>query len=113
MMRGYDREEAIQFIGKRIHPQDHQELKEMLPDIIGDIIDADMEYMHQNGILDEEGNSGGSYYEDDEAFEFMVEKLAADLKLDPVKAVKLASLIDDYMDYQQEYLENKGLVQWT
>ena len=47
------------------------------------------------------------------AFEYMVEKLVEELKLDPVKAVKLASLIDDYMDYQQEYLESKGLVQWT
>ena len=24
----------------------------------------------------------------------------------------LASLVDDYMDYQQEYLESKGLVDW-
>ena len=29
-----------------------------------------------------------------------------------VEAVKLASLVDDYMDYQQEYLESKGLVGW-
>ncbi len=113
MMKGYDREEAIQFIAKRIRTQDHPELKEMLPDVIGNIIDADMAYMHENGVLDEDGNSGGSYYEDDEAFEYMVERLASDLKLDPVKAVKMASLIDDYMDYQQEYLESKGLVQWT
>ena len=113
MMKGYDREEAVQFISKRIRPQDHPELKELLPDLIGQIIDADMAYMHKNDVLDEEGNSGGAYYEDDEAFEFMVEKLTTDLNLDPVKAVKLASLIDDYMDYQQEYLESKGLVQWT
>ena len=50
-------------------------------------------------MLDEEGNGGNAYYEDDEAFEYMVEKLVEELKLDPVKAVKLASLIDDYMDY--------------
>ena len=52
------------------------------------------------------------YVEDDEAFEYMVEKLAEENDLDPVKAVKLASLVDDYMDYQQEYLESKGLVDW-
>ena len=113
MMKGYDRDEAMRMISERIHPQDHPELKEMLPGLIGQIIDADMEYMHESGVLDAEGNSGGSYYEDDEAFEFMVEKITADLRLDPVRAVKLASLIDDYMDYQQEYLESKGLVQWT
>ena len=113
MMKGYDRDEAIRTISRQIHPQDHPELKDMLPDLIGKIIDADMAYMHENGVLDEEGNSGGSYYEDDEAFEYMVEKLVSELNLDPVKAVKLASLIDDYMDFQQEYLESKGLVQWT
>ena len=42
----------------------------------------------------------------------MVEKLAQENRMDPVKAVKLASLVDDYMDYQQEYLESKGLVDW-
>ena len=113
IMRGYDREEAIRFIGERIHPQDHPELKDLLPELIGDIIDADMAYMAENGVIDAEGNAGGAYYEDDEAFEYMVEKLAAEKKLDPVRAVKLASLIDDYMDYQQAYMESKGLVQWV
>lgn len=113
MMNGYDRNEAMMTIAKRIHPQDHPELADMLPELIGKIIDADMAYMHETGVLDEEGNGGNAYYEDDEAFEYMVEKLVEELKLDPVKAVKLASLIDDYMDYQQEYLESKGLVQWT
>ena len=41
-----------------------------------------------------------------------MEKLAEENNLDPVKAVKLASLVDDYMDYQQEYLESRGLVGW-
>ena len=42
----------------------------------------------------------------------MVETLANNNHLDPVRAVKLASLVDDYMDYQQAYLESKGLVDW-
>ena len=28
------------------------------------------------------------------------------------QAVKVAALVDDYMDYQQAYLESKGLVDW-
>ena len=82
MMKGYDKQEALEFILQRIHAKDHPELAECL------------------------------HYEDDEAFEFMVEKLAADNKLEPVKAVKLASLVDDYMDYQQAYLESQGLMDW-
>ena len=113
MMKGYDREEAIRFISERIHGKDHPELRELLPGIIGDLIDADMAYMLESGVLDEDGQSAGNFYEDDDAFEYMVEKIAKDRKLDPEKAVKMASLIDDYMDYQQEYLESRGLVQWV
>ena len=112
MMKGYDKQEALIYILERIHEKDHPELADRLPDLISQTIDADMAYMHEHHVIDEEGNAGDSYYEDDEAFEYMVEKLAADNQLDPVKAIKLASLVDDYMDYQQEYLESKGLVDW-
>lgn len=112
MMNGYNKEEALAHILKCIKPKDHPELADMIPDLISRAIDADMKYMHDNNVIDEEGNAGDEYYEDDDAFEFMVETIAKDLKLDAVKAVKLASLIDDYMDYQQEYLESKGLVDW-
>ena len=112
MMNGYDKQEALDYILKRIRAKDHPERAEALPDLISQTIDADMAYMHGHNVIDEEGNAGTEYYEDDEAFEYMVEKLAAQNRLDPVKAVKLASLVDDYMDYQQEYLESKGLVDW-
>lgn len=112
MMKGYDKAEALAFIVSRIHAKDHPELADKLETLISQTIDADMAYMHENHVIDEEGNAGTEYYEDDDAFEYMVEKLAADNQLDPVKAVKLASLVDDYMDYQQEYLESKGLVDW-
>ena len=112
MMRGYDKQEAMEYILKRIKAKDHPELAEQLPELISQTIDADMAYMHEQHVIDEEGNAGTEYYEDDDAFEYMVEKLAADNKLEPVRAVKLAALVDDYMDYQQEYLESKGLVGW-
>lgn len=112
MMKGYDKQEALAFILQRIRPQDHPELADRLEDLIGRAIDADMAYMHASGVLDEEGNGGEAYYEDDEAIEYIVEHLAEENRMDPEKAVKLASLVDDYLDYQQEYLEYKGLVDW-
>ena len=112
MMRGYDKDEAVAFILERIHPQDHPALKGLIPSLIPQIIDADMAYMHENGVIDEEGNAGDSYYEDDDAFEYMVETITANNRLSPEQAVKTAALIDDYMDFQQEYLESKGLVAW-
>ena len=112
MMNGYDKQEAVAFILKRIPARDHPELAGQMETLISQAIDADMAYMHGADVLDEDGNAGDGYYEDDEAFEFIVETLAANNALSGEEAVKMASLIADYMDQQQAYLERKGLVDW-
>lgn len=112
MMNGYDKQEAIAFIAPRINRKEHKELADKIELLIGQAIDADMAYMHETGVLDADGNAGDSYYEDDDAFEYMVEAIVAQNKLTPEQAVKVAALVDDYMDFQQEYLESKGLVEW-
>ena len=112
MMNGYDKAEALAFIVMRIQPKDHPDLKDMIESLIGQAIDADMDYMHKEGGLEAEGNAGDEYYEDDDAFEHIVETIVANNKLTPEQAVKVAALVDDYMDYQQAYLESKGLCDW-
>ena len=112
MMNGYDREEALAFITARINRKEHSELAGQIESLIGQAIDADMAFMHENGVLDQNGNAGDEFYEDDEAFECMVETIVANNDLTPEQAVKVAALVDDYMDFQQEYLESKGLVDW-
>ena len=112
MMNGYDKQEALEFMMKRIHEKDHPALAGQIESLLGQAIDADMAYMHSAGVLDEDGNAGDSYYEDDDAFEAIVETLAAANDLSGEQAVKVASLVADYMDLQQAYLEHKGLVDW-
>ena len=112
MMQGYDREEALRFILSRIDRKAHAELGERIDALIAQAIDADMRYMHENGVLDDDGNAGACYYDDDEAFDFMVDALVDANTLTPEEAVQVASLLDDYMDLQQAYLESKGLVEW-
>ncbi len=112
MMKGYDKQEALDFILPRIDRHYHSTLADHIDTLIAQAIDADMDYMHKAGVLDADGNAGENYYEDDEAFEYLVEALVAQNDLSPEQAVKVASLIDDYMDYQQQYLESKGLVDW-
>lgn len=112
MMNGYDKQEAFEFIVGRIHAKEHPTLAGRLKELICQAIDADMAYMHDTDVLDEDGNAGEGYYEDDEAFEFIVETLAEQNELTGEEAVKMASLIAEYMDLQQAYLERKGLVDW-
>ncbi len=110
-MNGYDKEEALRFILTRINRREHASLSEMIDSLIAQAIDADLAFMHETGVLDEEGNAGDSYYEEDDAFEYIVETLAEANDLSPEAAVKMASLVDDFMDFQQDYLVSKGLVQ--
>lgn len=112
MMNGYDKQEALDFMIKRIHTKDHPALSGQIESLLSQAIDADMAYMHAAGVLDEDGNAGENYYEDDEAFEVIVEDLAEKNDLSGEQAVKVASLVAEYMDLQQAYLEHKGLVDW-
>lgn len=112
MMNGYNKAEALAFIVKRIHAKDHPDLADMIESLISQAIDADMDYMYQEGVLDANGNAGDEYYEDDDAFEYIVEAIVASNNLTPEQAVKVAALVDDYMDHQQAYLESKGLCDW-
>lgn len=112
MMNGYDKQEALEFIVKHIRAKDHPALSDRIKDLIEQAIDADMAYMRDADVLDADGNAGDGYYEDDDAFEYIVETLAAHNSFSGEEAVKMASLIADYMDLQQAYLEQKGLVDW-
>lgn len=112
MMNGYDKQEALDFMVKRVHAKDHPALAGQIESLLSQAIDADMAFMQASGVLDQDGNAGDSYYEDDEAFEYIVEALAANNDLSGKQAVKVASLVADYMDLQQAYLEHKGLVDW-
>ena len=51
MMNGYDKAEALAFIVKRIHAKDHPELAFQIESLISQAIDADMDYMHKEGVL--------------------------------------------------------------
>ena len=106
MMQGYDKDAAVAFITRCIRKADHPELAEDIPALVPQMIDADIAYMHEAGVLDD------AYYEDDEAIEYIVESLAAKNALDPEQAVKLAALVDDYLDAQQMFLESQGMVEY-
>lgn len=112
MMMGYDKAEALAYMLERLHKQDHEALADQLEALLSQAIDADMAYMHANGVITEDGGPGDAYYEDDEAFESIVEALVAQNRLTPEQAVKVAALVDDYMDLQEAYLGFKGLIDW-
>lgn len=110
-MVGYNKEEALAFVLRHINRREHASLAGQIEFLVSQAIDADFAYMHRMDVLDEEGYAGEGDYYDDTALECIVEDLALANNLDPDQAVKMASLVADYMDLHEAYLRNQGLVQ--
>ena len=107
VMQGYDLEAAVSQIGKAIC-----KAAKAAPDTAAAFarraIEADMRYMHETGVLDDEGLMGDGEYDEDDAFEALFAALTDGVE-DDGEIGKIAQMLDAYMDAQQDFMEASGL----
>ena len=106
-MQGYAMEAAVSQIGKAIC-----KAAKAAPDTAAAFarraIEADMRYMHETGVLDDEGLMGDGEYDEDDAFEALFAALTDGVE-DDGEIGKIAQMLDAYMDAQQDFMEASGL----
>ena len=107
VMQGYDMEAAASQIGKAIC-----KAAKAAPDTAAAFarraIEADMRYMHETGVLNDEGLMGDGEYDEDDAFEALFAALTDGVE-DDGEIGKIAQMLDAYMDAQQDFMEASGL----
>lgn len=107
VMQGYDMEAAVSQIGKAIC-----KAAKAAPDTAAAFarraIEADMRYMHETDVLDDEGLMGDGEYDEDDAFEALFAALTDGVE-DDGEIGKIAQMLDAYMDAQQDFMEASGL----
>lgn len=107
VMQGYDMEAAVSQIGKAIC-----KAAKAAPDTAAAFarraIEADMRYMHETGVLDDEGLMGDGEYDEDDAFEALFAALTDGVE-DDGEIGKIAQMLNAYMDAQQDFMEASGL----
>ena len=107
VMQGYDMEAAVSQIGKAIC-----KTAKVAPDTAAAFarhaIEADMRYMHETGVLNDEGLMGDGEYDEDDAFEALFAALTDGVE-DDGEIGKIAQMLDAYMDAQQDFMEASGL----
>ena len=107
VMPGYDMEAAVSQIGKAIC-----KAAKAAPDTAAAFarraIEADMRYMHETGVLNDEGLMGDGEYDEDDAFEALFAALTDGVE-DDGEIGKIAQMLDAYMDAQQDFMEASGL----
>ena len=107
VMQGYDMEAAVSQIGKAIC-----KAAKAAPDTAAAFarraIEADMRYMHETGVLDDDGLMGEGEYDEDDAFEALFAALTDGVE-DDGEIGRIAQMLDAYMDAQQDFMEASGL----
>ena len=109
MMQGYDIEAAVPFIAKAMRKAGHKNPQQELEDFIRRAIEADMAYMREIDVIDDEGLMGEGEYDDDDAFEALLDMLGEDADEDEMN--QIAQLLDSYMAAQQDFMEASGLME--
>ena len=109
MMQGYDIEAAVPFIAKAMRKAGHKNPQQELEDFIRRAIEADMAYMREIDVIDDEGLMGEGEYDDDDAFEALLDTLGEDADEDEMD--QIAQLLDSYMNAQQDFMEASGLME--
>ena len=108
-MKGYNISEAIAFILAHLDHKPFRSIEKQLEKIIGDFITYDLHFMKLTGVLDENGEQGENEYDDDEAFEYIYDAWLSDNPENGDEDMKIAALLNEYIDLQYEYLDSKGL----
>ena len=109
-MQGYDREAALRYISKKVDPSAHKAFSPReVESLLRKAQELDLKYMEEAGVL-VDGVAGDSFYDDDEAFEYISENLLKLFGGGEETAGQILALVDDYMDLQEEYLEQAGLL---
>ena len=107
VMQGYDLDAAVRQIGKAIG-----KAAKTAPDAAAAFarraIEADMRYMHENGVLDDDGLMGEGEYDEDDAFEALFAEMTDGLE-DDGEIGKIAQMLDAYMEARQDFMEENGL----
>lgn len=109
-MQGYDMEAAVPFIAQAMRKAGIRAPEAEVEAFVCRAIEADMQYMADTGVLDDSGLMGEGEYDDDDAFEALLDALTQpdweDAKID-----NAAQMLDAYMSAQQSFLECSGLAQ--
>lgn len=104
--QGYDAVQARAYILEQYRQQgDFLELfsEEELGRMVNEIMTFDDAYMEESGV-----NSGG-VYDDDAAYTYLHKMMS---ELHPAHQMYMMRFVEDYLDYNEAYLDSLGIIEW-
>ena len=97
--------EARAFIADRFREQGDFNIlpKDVFERMLDAVMALDEAFMAESGVNE------GAVYDDDQAFDYMMRKLQEAF---PEQKMYAMRFVEDYMEYDEAYLERAGLIEW-
>ena len=104
-MEEYSKADARSYIAAKFEQQGDFNIlpKGVFEKMLDTVMDVDEVFMQESGVND------GEVYDDDKAFEYMMQKLQETF---PEQKMYVMRFVEDYMEYDEAYLESVGLIDW-
>ena len=104
-MEEFNKDEARRFIAEKFaaHGDFNILPKDVFERMLDKVMDLDEAFMAESGVDD------GAVYDDDQAFDYMMKGLQAAF---PEQKMYAMRFVEDYMEYDEAYLESAGLIDW-
>ena len=97
--------EARAFIADKFREQGDFNIlpKDVFERMLDAVMALDEAFMAESGVNE------GAVYDDDQAFDYMMRKLQEAF---PEQKMYAMRFVEDYMEYDEAYLESAGLIEW-
>ena len=104
-MEEYSKAEARAYIANKFSEQGDFNIlpKDVFEKMLDKVMELDEAFMAETGVND------GQIYDDDQAFEYMMKGLQEAF---PEQKMYAMRFVEDYMEYDEAYLESAGLIDW-
>ena len=104
-MEEYSRADARTYIADKFDRQGDFNIlpKDVFERMLDKVMDLDEAFMAQSGVNE------GAVYDDDQAFDYMMKQLQEAF---PEQKMYAMRFVEDYMEYDEAYLESVGLIDW-
>ena len=104
-MEEYSKTDARAYIADKFAQQGDFNIlsKDVFEKMLDKVMELDEAFMTETGVND------GAVYDDDQAFEYMMKRLQEAF---PEQKMYAMRFVEDYMEYDEAYLESAGLIDW-
>lgn len=110
VMLGLDSADCASWAAEHLDWKRCKELKFQATALCAALVEAQVDYLHACGALDETGDTGDGEYDEDEAVEFLLDALLRQFPADDSRAALYCALIDSFLPAFDDYLLTHDLL---